>query len=136
MAFKLTKAERKRIDDLLTRMADQGQKVQAEVESYNETVNEARSKLDDEIDTYKEIRDELRGVIEDIHSEKEGEYDDKSDNWRDGDRGSSTYDWIEKLNEVKSTLEEDIEIPDAEDLTIELPDTDEIGTEITDEPDY
>lgn len=136
MAFKLSKAERKRIDDLLARMDEQAEKVQAEVTAYNETVNEARGKVDDEIEVYKEIRDELRGVIEDIHGEKEGEYDDKSDNWRDGDRGSATYDWIQKLDEVKGTLEEDLEIPELEDLEIELPGSEEIGSEINDEPDY
>jgi hypothetical protein len=137
VAFKITKAEQKTIDELVAKFSTARADLELSVATYNETVNEARGKIDDSLAALNEIRDELRGVVEDIHSEKDGEFDDKSDNWKDGDRGSATREWIDGIEEVKDLIEEEITIEPFEELEIDLSEIeDKLEEGIPSEPEY
>jgi hypothetical protein len=137
MAFKLSKAEQVRIDELVTKFSSARANLELSVATYNETVNEARGKVDDELAVLNEIRDELRGVVEDIHSEKNGDFDDKSENWQDGDRGSATRTWIDAIEEVKDMLDDEIEIEVIDEMVIDLSEIeDKLEEGISSEPDY
>ncbi len=137
MAFNIAKKDQKRIEEIIDLLKTQEQAIQTAVFDYNEVVNEARGKVDDELAVLNEIREELRGVIEDIHSEKEGEYDDKSDNWRDGERGEATREWISVIEEFKSELENEIEIEAVEDMVFDISDlTDKLDEGVPSEPSY
>lgn len=102
MAFKITKKDQDRIDTLTAKLAEKKQEVDAAVDALNE------------------VRDELRGVIEDIKDEMQGQYDDKSEKWQEGDRASTTTEWIDALGEIVSELETEIETIDLSDLTDKL----------------
>lgn len=121
MAFKITKAEEKRIAEIAGRLS-------AKFDGINAIIEKMKSEIDDELVEYNEIREELRGVLEDIHSEKESEYEDKSDNWREGDRGEATYSWIEGLSDIMNEFADDLEL----DLDLEIDKPDEL-TKLLDE---
>lgn len=103
MAFKINKAEQKRIADLALKLEGKFADIKAIIEK-------AQADLADEVAEFNETREELRGVIEDIHAEREGEYDEKSDNWRDSERGSATDDWLSSISDLMSEVEEDLAI--------------------------
>lgn len=103
MAFKISKAEQKRIDDLVKRL-------DSKFDDIGTILDNARKEIDDELSAYNEIREELRGVIEDIYSERQDEYGEKSDNWRDGDRASATSEWLYQLEEIVAEVGEEFEI--------------------------
>lgn len=103
MAFKISKAEQKRIDEIV-------QRLNSKFDDINGILEKARSEIENELVEYNEIREELRGVIEDIHAEKQEEYEDKSENWQEGDRGQATYQWLETLEEHTNAVGEDFEV--------------------------
>lgn len=136
MAFKITATERKRIDEIMARITAKVDEVKGAVTQYNETVNEARGKVEDELRALNEIRDELHGVLEDIHRDREEEFDEKSDNWRDGDRGSATSEWLETISSSVDTLADEIEIEFPEDLEFDIDEEIETLENLPSEPEY
>lgn len=136
MAFKISKSDRTRIDLIVAKLETKKSDLGIVVSEYNEAVNEARGKVDDAIAELNEVRDELRGVIEDIHSEMEGEYDERSENWRDGDRGQATYSWLEALTETKEIIEIEITIDPFEELEIDVSELEGAIENIPSEPEY
>ena len=109
MTTKFSKADAKRVSDLqgeLREMAD-------EIDAAFETINEPIAAVNALIEAYNEKLQEARGVIEDIASEVESYIDDKSDNWRDGERGSAVSDWLSELQSVDLEDVELIEVPEA-----------------------
>ena len=116
MAFKFSADEKKRLDVLIAKFASEADDVEIEVGEYNEGVKELRAKLDERLEKLNEARDELRGFIEDMHSEMDSQYDDKSEKWKEGERGEATRTWIDKLDEIKGEIEDDIEIDKPEEV--------------------
>jgi hypothetical protein len=113
MAFKITKTEHARVASLTANLDRKREEI-------NEKLNEVRTMFEQMLEDFNETREELRGFIEDIISEKESDFEDKSDNWRDGDRGQATEAWIESLRDVETALQDDLEVEIPED--IEFPD--------------
>lgn len=136
MAFKIGKKDQERIDLLIAKLETKRDDLEITVGEFNETVNQARGKVDDALAELNEVRDELRGVVEDIHSQMESDFDDKSENWRDGDRGEATSAWIEVLSEAKNTIETEIEIEPVVDLEIDISDLEDAMNNIPSEPEY
>lgn len=115
MAFKITKGENDRIAALLSKLDTSRILINAKLDEY-------RGEMEGLVEGYNEIREELRGVLEDIHNAKQDEYDDKSDNWREGERGEATYEWLSKLEEAMNTV--------SDDLTVEIPEDIEFDDEV------
>lgn len=101
MAFKITKDEDSRLIAIRNRLEDARDILDDHVAKANAAIAAIFSELNLEIEEYNEIVQEARGVVEDIASEMEGEYDEKSDNWRDGERGDATNTWIEALKDFE-----------------------------------
>lgn len=129
MAFKITKTEHARVASLTANLDRKREEI-------NEKLNEVRTMFQQMLEDFNETREELRGFIEDIISEKESDFEDKSDNWRDGDRGQATDSWIESLRDVETALQDDLEVEIPEDIEF----TDELRTLLDEglpsEPEY
>lgn len=139
MAFKLTVAEQKRFDLLVAKFNTEAGDVAFALDSFNEAVAEARLLVATPLERLNEAREEIRAFIEDIVSEKEGEYDDKSDNWRDGERGDATRTWIDRIDEIKAAFEDDIEIEFPDDLEFDADNLDvkeHLDEGLPSEPEY
>ena len=58
------------------------------------------------MDAYNEKVDAARGVLDDVHRELEDEFDDKSANWQNGDKGIATKEWIDTISALAEELTE------------------------------
>lgn len=108
MTTKFSKQDSKRIADLIGKLGAQRDVIEAMWEPLTEMID----KINGEIDAYNEIVTEANGVVEDIASEVESYIDDKSDNWRDGERGSAMQDWLGELQNATLEEVEQIEVPE------------------------
>jgi vacuolar-type H+-ATPase subunit H len=122
MAFKLTSKEDARKSDL-----------EAELEQAVGAVEDARNELQEEIakliadfnekhvDPLNAKLEEAHGFVEDIVNERQGEYDDKSERWQEGDRGQSAQSWLQDWETGMNELEamEQVEVPE---VYITIPD--------------
>jgi hypothetical protein len=131
VAFKLTKAEDARKNELET-----------ELEQVVGVLEDARTELQDQIeklvtdfnekhiDPLNTKLEEVHGFVEDIVNERQGEYDDKSERWQEGERGQSAQSWLQDWESSLSDFEGmaavevpevDITIPDANNILAGLP---------------
>lgn len=102
MTFKISKIEAKRVDQLTAEL-------NRKREAYNDKLCEFRNELEKLADDYNETREELRGFIEDIIAERESAFEDRSDNWKEGDRGLATEQWLDLLRDFESAVSDDLE---------------------------
>lgn len=133
MAFKMTKADETRLQDVQRRLAAQRQNVEQVVASANEQIEQAKAKVADEINAYNEIVGEARGVIEDIRNEAQSEYDDKSEKWLEGERGQAVAEWLSGLETAENEFED---VPETEiaELDFDAPDHPDLLAQLEREP--
>jgi hypothetical protein len=136
MAFRITKAEQNRLQEIADKVAEERLAFDTAVDEANAAIEDIYSALNERITRYNELLEEGRGVIEDIHSERQSDFDDKSERWQEGERGEATREWLDKLDSDKE------EIEDIGELTFEPLDFSEVEdhveklTEIEAEPNY
>lgn len=102
MAFKLTKGEQTRYDALTL------------------AARETASALQDAITAHNEAASELKTFIEERAEDWRGQYEDKSDAWKDTDRGQQVDSWITTWTDYAERLDE-IELNDLPDFEDDLP---------------
>ena len=117
--LKITASDKKRIDLVADKLSKERAKLEDAISEFNEAVNTARNALSVQIDSYNEVQQEALNLIEDIHREQEEILDDKSEKWRDGEKGQLARDWIQGIEEIKTTLEGEIYHSMVDPLTIE-----------------
>lgn len=118
MAFKLTKADTTLIDRNLGVLVDARRDLDGSIDDFNRVVAEAYRDLSTSLAAYNEAKNELGGTFRDIHGEQEAAYDEKSDNWREGERGVATEEWISTISQIADDLETDLVIPEPEEIEI------------------
>ena len=104
MAFKLTKQELNRRDELRDKLADARIDLDEAIAEQNRIIEDAYSAINAALDDYNEVVNEAYGFVEDIHAEREGEYDDKSERWQEGERGQAAYEWLDTLANERDEL--------------------------------
>lgn len=73
------------------------------------SINDQAAEL---VAAYEEAREEARGILEDAANEAESYYDEKSEKWQEGDRGSAYYEWVQTLRQLADGMAEELELPD------------------------
>ena len=106
MAFKIKAADQKRIEAAFGQLTAQRSTLEESVRVFNEAVAAARATLQLDVDAYNEKVDAARGVLDDVHRELEDEFDDKSANWQNGDKGIATKEWIDTISALTEELTE------------------------------
>jgi hypothetical protein len=96
MAFKLTRSEESRLELLRDKLADARLTLEAVFNAQSAVIEDAYAEINAALAPYNEIVEEARGFVEDIASEREGEWDDKSERWQESDRGQAARDWFEQ----------------------------------------
>jgi len=61
---------------------------------------------------------EFAQFLDEIIEEKQGEFDEKSEKWQEGEKGEAAKEWIEAFEEVKGELE-GLDVPEEFDLNDE-----------------
>lgn len=119
MAFKLDKQEMARRDKLVEELRDGRGKLEDAVSTFNAAVEELKAGVVTALESYNEVVGETRGFVEDIASTADGQFDDKSEKWQEGDKGQQVREWIdawqnEPFEDVEITFPEELELPDEE----------------------
>lgn len=117
MAFRVSKADDKRLDEL-AKALDQSP-LQAAVDEYNAALAAAREKLEAAAGAYNAARDVAREAVEALRDQFKGEFDDHSETWQEGERGQEAAGLIEALEEALGKLEEDLEFEFPDELSLE-----------------
>ena len=125
MAFKLDKQEIARRDGLVTDLTEARSKLEDAISTYNDAMSKLQDPLNDVLKTYNEALEAARGFAEDIASQADGDIDDKSDKWREGDKGQEATEWKDAweraaLDDLEITFPEDLSIDDADDHAVIL----------------
>jgi len=130
MAFKMTKSEKTRITTLLAKMENARDKVDLAVTTFNSKVSELEAPVTKAIDTLNELQAEIYGVMEDIHNERSGEFDDKSERWQESEAAEDAQSWLSSIEYFKDLFGEELEAPETQ-MEIDLSAIDEsINAEI------
>lgn len=131
MAFKLTRTELKTKAELVAKLTEAGTALQTAVEEANSAIEQLLTPLNDAVTAYNEVLLEGAEFCTVIKDRLDTEYDNKSENWQDSDKGTVASEFKEKWAElgweaVPEYELEDFEIPeDIEELKAnfeELPD--------------
>lgn len=109
MAFKFTKQEETRRADLRDKVAEARSELDDVIAKQTAIIEDAYSEMNAAIGKYNETLSEPRGFFEDIYDEREGEYDEKSERWQEGERGEAARGWLDAIGEVKDSQLDDIE---------------------------
>lgn len=86
----------------------------AKLEDARRTIEEAISKaqaiVDEAVEEVNGWREEAVEAIREIYGKTEDFFDERSDNWKDGDAGSSYMEWMGAIDEAATTLEDELSI--------------------------
>lgn len=120
---KLSKDHVARIEAMNVRYKEKKDALAEAIEKANEKINEANTLLDEAFGEMNEVIGEANEIREEIVSEIENYMDERSDNWRESDRGSA-YDswkdqWSEEIEEKEYTQPDTID-PITEEMPEEL----------------
>lgn len=81
------------------------QELKAKLES---VIDEAQQKIEAAISEIEEKRGEVHAILDDLASEAQNYYDERSDKWRDGDAGSEYQDWISNIEAARDTYDNEL----------------------------
>lgn len=116
MAFKLDKQEIGRRDQIVTDLTEGRDKLEDALAVYNDEVTKLRQPLDAAVLAYNEAVESARGFAEDIATQADGEIDDKSDRWREGENGQAATAW---KDEWEGALFEEVSVEYPEDIVVD-----------------
>lgn len=117
MSFKLSKADDKRRDGFVAELEIKGGKLSQAISEFNAAMQEAWSKVEAAQTEYNELLGEISEFRDEIVSERQGEWDDKSEKWQEGERGEAAQSWITAwenidFSEVDISQPDELEEPD------------------------
>jgi hypothetical protein len=122
VAFKLTKAELDRKAEIESELTDAINKLDDGKRQLEEDMTNLVNKFnDDYVAPLNEALEKAYGFADDIANERQGEYDDKSDRWQEGDRGSAAYSWISAVESARDACDQ-LTFPDAPTFEFDAPD--------------
>ena len=111
MTFKITKQTHARLISLATKASEQ-----------LAAIGNVRSELNGTLT-------ELAVILSDERDQAQSDFDDKSETWQEGDRGSAVADWITRLDELVDNVEALPETDDLEEIENFMPEIEDLETE-------
>lgn len=103
---KLSKDQQKKIDALRERWTSARNDLDNEQGDANEKIAEIEHKLNEKIADLNALVEEANSLREEIESDAQSYYDEKSEKWQEGDRGSAYNDWISSWQNEIEEIEE------------------------------
>ena len=121
----ISKDDQKRLMEVQARLQNEAREVEAAFELLTpaiEAVNAA-------IASYNEVLNEVNGIVEDIASEAESDFNDKSEKWQEGERGQAFSEWMGELQSFSLTEIDPVEAPEPPDELHQYGETESIPNE-------
>jgi DNA repair exonuclease SbcCD ATPase subunit len=134
VAFKLTAADLKERDEMIASVKEKQAKLNEEIAVFNDALDAAQDRLEEFINDLNGAISDLRDFIENKQSQFEGEYDDKSEKWQEGDKGQAVMQWIETFSNI-TLYDEEIDLPSSIPDVIDIDALDEVEA-LESEPSY
>lgn len=79
------------------------------------------------VEDYNAALDALHGTIEEAKDGLQGEYDEKSERWQEGEKGQAVSSWIEDIGSKCDEIADGIEVEMADiDAAVDFPDEPEV----------
>lgn len=72
--------------------------------------DEVRAKLDAILQKIEDEREAIHGLVEDLASEAQSYFDEKSEKWQDGDAGQQYQEWISELEGAAAECDQPVEV--------------------------
>lgn len=116
--MKLTKQEQKEHADLFKELTAANAKVADAFEALLDSLRSAPEALNGELTTRNKIVTRINEFVTNVHDRLEGEFDDKSERWQEGEAGQAAQGLIEAWGNVEMAEAEEVEIvePELEDV--------------------
>lgn len=121
MAFKLTQKEITDREGIKTELENAWTAVEDAVAEYNETVNEAKSKITSVVESYNNVLGEAAVWSASIMERLNCEFEEKTEKWQESERGQNVSAMI---SEYENFSLDDISVDWPDDLAIENPEPD------------
>jgi len=125
---KLTKDQLARHAQLCTDLASDWEDLEAAVKQYNEKVAVAHSELQAVVETFNKRVAEANEFVEEVHSEQESFFDEKSERWQESDAGSAYQDWMTQWGD-KVVEEVELDWPPEFDVDVDIESFGQLETE-------
>ncbi len=119
---KLNKKQADTKAEHVTELDQKRQDLENAIGEYNQTQKEAFEKVQAALDAYNNSVDQAREFVDDIKSEMQSYYDERSEKWQEGDAGSNYQSWIDAwenidLSEIEVSEPDELDLPDMEHYT-------------------
>jgi hypothetical protein len=108
----MNKIEREAQGDLADACSD----IRAAMTTYEEIKAEFEAKVAEIVAEANAARDKAYGILDEAASDAESYYDERSEKWQEGDRGSAYSDWKDALRSLADQIEDEIEAPEIAEL--------------------
>jgi uncharacterized protein YukE len=95
----------------------------ATITEHATAANAAKDALVSAIEEYNARLDDLHGTIEAAKDELQGEFDEKSERWQEGDKGQAVSAWLDDIGSKADEIADGIDVEVADiDAVIDFPD--------------
>lgn len=116
--LKLSKQQMKERDVLVRRIVETKGKLEDAVAEFNEKLSSLKAPVEESTVKLNELIAEANELVSAIHSDMEMYYDDRSEQWQEGEKGQDYLSWMEEF--ATEFDEVDVEFPG----NLEMPDVD------------
>jgi lipopolysaccharide biosynthesis regulator YciM len=116
---KLTASQLTEREKVAHALVDAAEAVRAAVEKYNTKMSEAWVEVDKAVEEYNRKVEDANNFIQEIHSDMESYYDEKSEKWQEGEAGQLYREWLEawtkEIDDCELDQPDELEEPDLAD---------------------
>jgi DNA repair exonuclease SbcCD ATPase subunit len=130
--MKLDKAQTERKAEIISRWREAQENLAREVETFNEKMRDAFRDVETARDEYNSALADALSFAEDVATDAQEYFDNKSEKWQESDKGAAHTDWMDTLSnfgaeECNLDTPDDLEAPSDDDVSLfeELPEASE-----------
>jgi uncharacterized coiled-coil DUF342 family protein len=116
----LTKDHKKQREELISKLDNARGELNSAITDFNNAVESAKEPVTEAWTAYNEIVQEANALLEELASDAQNYFDERSEKWQEGDAGEQYNQWIEQFQEEICEIDE-IDFPSE----LEEPDLDE-----------
>lgn len=127
---KLSKDQQARYRAIMERLDAAKQEVETQVTAYNEQKSKLFGLVEAAINHYNEVVADFESLREEVHSDMESFFEERSEKWQEGDAGQSYSEWKDQWAEEQA----EHELQETDDVEVDLNGSEQIDSQYPFEP--